>query len=147
VKASFRIVTIVILAGWILIPPSPRPLHSQERPPDNATAAQIEDGLEKARAGKLLDAIEQFQKVQDTAGDELVPVDRAHHAPARLVIQGLLAKLGTDGVKLYRNRVDGQAVRRFEDAKKSRDDVALERLLTDMFAATATEDAILELAC
>ena len=145
-KASFRIVTIVILAGWILIPPSPRPLHSQERPPDNATAAQIEDGLEKARAGKLLDAIEQFQKVQDTAGDELVPVDRAHHAPARLVIQGLLAKLGTDGVILYRNRVDGQAVRRFEDAKKSRDDVALERLLTDMFAATATEDAILELA-
>src|SRR5439155_508706 len=63
-----------------------------ERPAENATAARIADGVEKAQAGKLLDAVEQFQRVLDTAGDELVPVDRSQYTPARWVIHGLIAR-------------------------------------------------------
>ncbi|MBO0697241.1 MAG: PQQ-binding-like beta-propeller repeat protein, partial [Zavarzinella sp.] len=120
--------------------------RAQERPPDNATAARIADGVEKARAGKLLDAVEQFQRVLDTAGDELVPVDGRHHAPARWVVFGHLSRLPPEGLKLYRQRVDPQAAKRLEEAKKSRDDAALSRLLADMFPSRPVEDAILELA-
>lgn len=120
--------------------------RAQERPPDNATAARIADGVEKARAGKLLDAVEQFQRVLDTAGDELVPVDGRHHAPARWVVFGHLSRLPPEGLKLYRQRVDPQAAKRLEEAKKSRDDAALTRLLADMFPSRPVENAILELA-
>lgn len=141
-----RFAFLCIIGAWAFFAPGSQKSISQERPPDNATAAQIEDGLEKVRGGKWLDAIEQFQKVIDTAGDELVPVDRNHHAPARLVVQGHIAKMGAEGVTLYRRRVDGQAATRLLEAKKSRDDTALQRLVADMFAAKPTEGAILELA-
>jgi outer membrane protein assembly factor BamB len=120
--------------------------RAQDRPADNATAARIADGDEKVRAGKLLDAIEQFQRVLDTAGDELVPVDQSWYTPARWVVHGHLARLPADGVKLYRQRVDGQAAKRLIEAKNARDDAGLNRLLADMFCARASEEAILELA-
>lgn len=118
----------------------------QDRPADNATAARIADGVEKVREGKLLDAVEQFQRVLDTAGDDLVPVGKSQQVPARWVVHGHLARLPAEGVKLYRQRVDGQAARRLEEARKARDDAGLRRLLADMFAARSCEEAILELA-
>jgi outer membrane protein assembly factor BamB len=137
-RALFLVLSVAFAASTFV--------HAQDRPAENATAARIADGVEKARAGKLLDAVEQFQRVLDTAGDELVPVDRYHHALARWVVHGNLAKLPAEGIKLYRQRVDGQAAKRLEEAKKRRDDDDLIRLLADMFAAKACEEAILELA-
>jgi outer membrane protein assembly factor BamB len=119
---------------------------AQDRPPDNATAARIAIGVEKAGEGKLLDAVEQFQRVLDTSGDELVPVDGRHHVPARWVVHGHLARLPAEGVKLYRQRVDGQAAKRLEETRKVPGEDALHRLLADMFPSTASEEAILELA-
>src|SRR5262249_54620367 len=120
--------------------------QAPDRPPDNATAARIADGVEKVQAGKLLDAVEQFQRVLDTAGDELVPVDRHQLTTARWVVHGHLARLPVEGIKLYRQRVDGQAAKRLVEARKNRDDDGLQRLLADMFVARATEQAIVELA-
>jgi outer membrane protein assembly factor BamB len=138
-----RALLALAIALLVALPCAAQP---PERPADNATAARIADGVEKAQAGKLLDAIEQFQRVLDTAGDELVPVDRSQYTPARWVVHGLIARLPPDGVKLYRQRVDGQAAKRLEEAKAARDDAGLNRLLADMFAARASEEAILELA-
>lgn len=141
-----RAVCPLLLLAVALLCALPARAQPPARPADNATAARIADGVEKAQAGKLLDAIEQFQRVLDTAGDELVPVDRSQYTPARWVVHGLIARLPADGLKLYRARVDGQAARRLDEAKKARDDAGLNRLLADMFAAQATEEAILELA-
>jgi outer membrane protein assembly factor BamB len=141
-----RRVVVAALGVFLTASPWPRDTWSQDRPAENATAARIADGVEKARDGKLLDAVEQFQRVLDTAGDELVPVDRHHHAPARWVVHGHLSRLPPEGVRLYRQRVDGQAAKRLEEAKKSRDDTDLQRLLADMFPSRAAEEAILELA-
>src|SRR5215207_7403120 len=142
-RGHVRILVAVLLTGGTALPGHAQP---PVRPADNATAARIADGVEKAQAGKLLDAIEQFQRVLDTAGDELVPVDRSQYTPARWVIHGLIARLPAEGVKLYRQRVDGQAARRIDEARKARDDAGLNRLLADMFSARASEEAILELA-
>ncbi len=120
--------------------------HCQDRPADNPTAAQIADALDKVRSGKLLDAVEKLQRVLDTSGEELVPVNDRHLVPARWVVHGHLARLPVEGVNLYRQRVDGQAAKRLDEAKKQRDDSGLERLLADMFAASPCEEAILELA-
>ena len=106
----------VALAVAVLVP-LPGGAQPPDRPADNATAARIADGVEKAQAGKLLDAIEQFQRVLDTAGDELVPVDRSQYTPARWVVHGLIARLPPEGVKLYRQRVDGQAAKRLDEAR------------------------------
>jgi outer membrane protein assembly factor BamB len=141
------------LALWLTLTPSQsgtlirsNAASAQERPADNAVASQINDGVEKARDGKLLDAIEQFQRVIDTSGNELVPAGNYQQLPARWVVHGHLSRLPAAGLKLYRQRVDGQGMKRLEEAKKSRDDLLLERLLGDMFAATANEETILELA-
>lgn len=130
---------------WLCVPIG---THAQPagRPADNATAARIADGVEQARAGKLLDAVEQFQRVLDTAGDELVPATRSQYTPARWVVHGEIARLPAAGVKLYRQRVDGQAAKRLAEAVKAKDEAALHRLLADMFSARATEQAIIELA-
>jgi PQQ-like domain len=139
--------TVVVLLGlWLATSPCHLVTLSQERPADNAVASQINEGVEKARDGKLLDAVEQFQRVLDTSGDELVPVDQFQYAPARWVIHGHFSRLPADGLRLYRQRVDGQAAKRLEEAKKSRHDADLQRLLADMFVASASEEAILELA-
>ena len=137
---------IAILAGVWLALSIEIAFGQDERPADNPTAAIIVEAAAKVQDGKLLDAVEQFQRIIDTAGDELVPVDRHHQAPARWVIQGHLARLPAEGLKLYRQRVDGQAAKRLDEARKSRDEAGLQRLLADMFAAKASEDAIVELA-
>src|SRR5262249_18270705 len=137
---------VAAIGVWVVVSPCGRDVRGQDRPAENANAARIADGVEKARDGKLLDAVEQFQRVLDTAGDELVPVDRHHHAPARWVVHSHISRLPPAGVRLYRQRVDGQATKRLEDAKKSRDDADLQRLLADMFPSRAAEEAILELA-
>jgi hypothetical protein len=141
-----RSILTVLIGVGLALAPGPGLTRSQDRPLDNATAARIADGVEKAREGKLLDAVEQFQRVMDTAGDELVPVDGRHHALARWVIHKHLAQLPPKGVELYRQRVDGQAAKRLEEAKKDRDDSGLHRLLRDMFASRPSEEAIIELA-
>jgi outer membrane protein assembly factor BamB len=124
----------------------PASCDAQDRPGENAAAARIAEGVEKVRAGQLLDAVEQFQRVLDTAGDDLVLLDRHQYVPARWVVHGHLSRLPAEGVKLYRQRIDGQAAKRLEEAKKSRSDAGLNRLLADMFVSRAAEDAILELA-
>lgn len=137
---------IAILASVWLASTFPIAIAQDERPADNPTAALIADAAAKVQDGKHLDAVEQFQRIIDTAGDELVPVDRYQQAPARWVIQGHLSRLPGAGLKLYRQRVDGQAAKRLEEAKKSREDAGLQRMLADMFAAKASEEAIVELA-
>jgi outer membrane protein assembly factor BamB len=141
-----RLLIRSLVVAVVLGPPLPLRAQPPDRPAENATAARIADGVEKAQAGKLLDAVEQFQRVLDTAGDELVPVDRSWYTPARWVVHAQIARLPADGLRLYRQRVDGQSAKRLDEAKKSRDDAGLNRLLADMFAAKASEDAILELA-
>ena len=119
---------------------------AQDRPAENATAARISDGLEKAQAGKLLDALEQFQRVLDTAGDDLVPVGKYHQMPARWVVHGHIARLPAEGLRIYRQRIEGQAAKRLAEAKKTNDQSAFNRLLADMLCSRASEDAILALA-
>ena len=134
--------------GLLCLFTGPGPTFSQpkDRPADNPTVALIADAAEKATAKKWLDAIEQFQRVLDTAGDELVPVDGRQHMPARWIIHGHLARLPAEAIELYRQRVDGQAAKRLTEATAERGDAGLLRILADMFNSRASEAALLELA-
>src|SRR6476659_5554999 len=103
------------LTIWLTLSPCqlvtvspPSLVIGQERPADNPVASQINDGVDKARDGKLLDAIEQFQRVIDTSGNELVPAGNYQQLPARWVVHGHLSRLPAAGLKLYRQRVDAQ---------------------------------------
>ena len=135
-----------LLLLCLLAAPRDGATQPRERPGDNPTANQLAEALDKIDAGKWLEAIEQLQRVMDTAGDELAPADQRRQLPARWVAQGHLSRLPPAALKLYRQRVDGQASRRVADAKKSPGDAALRKILAEMYNATASEEAILELA-
>ncbi len=137
-----------LLMGVLALLLIPRDSASQpkERPADHPTATQLTEGAEKAAAGKWLDAIEQFQRVMDTAGDELTPVGPRRQLPARWVAQDHISRLPPAGLKLYRQRVDGQAATRVAEAKKAPTTAELHKVLAEMFNSAAAEEAILELA-
>lgn len=108
----------------------------------------VRDARRFVQAKRWLDAIEEYQRILDEAGDELVPVsdDRRHWQPARWLVHADLAKLPPEGLALYRQRVDGPAQKRLEQARAARDSGQLERLIADSFAARPSEQAMLLLA-
>ena len=131
-----------------------------------ATELSIEEASAKACTGRILDALEQYQRILDTAPDELVPVilpraglyglshlagagvliqpvDRSHWLPARWVCHLHLSRLPWSARKLYRERIDGQAAKRLEHAKTRSDDGGLETLLADFYVSAAAEEALL----
>ena len=96
-----------LLLLCLLAAPRDGATQPRERPGDNPTANQLAEALDKIDAGKWLEAIEQLQRVMDTAGDELAPADQRRQLPARWVAQGHLSRLPPAALKLYRQRVDG----------------------------------------
>lgn len=132
-----------LLLGIVLLP---KALCTQEHPPENPTTALLAEAAQKIDAKKWLDGIEQYQKVLDTAGNELVAVDRAHFTQARWVVHQRLAQLPTEALALYRQRIEAQAAKRVNDAKNDPTDEALKKVLAEMYCCVACEDAIVELA-
>jgi outer membrane protein assembly factor BamB len=134
-----------------------------------ATELSIDEASQKAASGAWLDALQQYQRILDTAPNDLVPVTpsrsalagfaalagptcwmtsapRTHWRPARWVCHLHLSQLAPAGLTLYRERVDGQALKRFQQAKLAIDDRPLEDFLADFFCSTSSEDAVLLLA-
>ena len=108
----------------------------------------VRDARRFVQEARWLDAIEEYQRILDEAGDELIPVsdDRRHWQPARWLVHADLAKLPPAGLALYRQRVDTPAQKRLEQARASRDTGQLERLIADCFVARPTEQALILLA-
>ncbi len=76
----------------------------------------------------------------------MLPAPRNHWMPARWVCHLHLSQMPVAARKIYRERVDAQALKRFQQAKVSADDGQLKGLLADFFCSTASKDAILLLA-
>ena len=120
----------------------------------------------KAGLGHWSDAIEQYQRILETSGDELIPVP-APVAPLSQIVGGTAytipwtspnsvaarwichEQIGTfppAALKLYRDRTDAVAAKRLGTARTRADDRPLQSILQDWFNSRPAEEAILLLA-
>ena len=136
-RSRLLVLLLLSLAAGPLVAQPPK-----VRVDNNPIAANIEEGLKHVANQKWVDAIEQFQRVIDTSGDELVPLDAHQWLQARWIVHREIGKLPKEPRELYRKRVDAPAQKRLETAKKNRDFDLLRSILKDWFCSRPTEEAI-----
>ncbi len=153
----WMIVALLALLGW-----QPGEVRAQQ----SATADSLREASFKAGMGRWAEAIDQCQRIIEVAGDDLVPIpvpvmplaqltggaaftvpwQSARSVPARWIAHEEIGRFPPAALKLYRERVDAAAARRFADVRGRADDRPLEQFLADWFNSRSGEDAILLLA-
>jgi outer membrane protein assembly factor BamB len=92
--------------------------------------------------GRWNEAIDEYGRIVDETGDDLVPVDAYLSMAARRLCQVRMAALPADALKLYRARVDSQAKQWLDAGIASRDVSILSRLVREAFASSHTDRAL-----
>jgi outer membrane protein assembly factor BamB len=87
-------------------------------------------------------AVEELLRILDEAGDDLVPLDAQHSLRARWLCHARLAALPAAGLRLYRERVDGQAHKWWEQASSERAVPLLRRLVEEAFCSRDGDRAL-----
>lgn len=85
------------------------------------------------------EAIDEYSQIQDESGDDLVPLDSWHSISARRLCQQQLAALPPEALRLYRDRVESQAKKWFEQGKAEREPRLLRRLVDEAFCSRYTD--------
>ncbi len=104
--------------------------------------------LRLAEARKHLDeykwseAIEELQTILNSAGNELVAIAPNHSVRTSRLCQIHLASLPAEALRLYRQRNENQAQKRFQKAQSEGDIFQLRKLVEDAFCTRAAEKAI-----
>ncbi|MEZ6139131.1 MAG: PQQ-binding-like beta-propeller repeat protein [Zavarzinella sp.] len=119
---------------------------AQDRILDNPVLAQLESARQLAAAAKWTESLSAFQKILDTAPNELVPADQRHHLQARWEVHRYISLFPTETLAVYRNRLDGQVQNLLKTALTEKNDASLQDIVGRFFCATPTEQAIKELA-
>src|SRR5262245_29865319 len=91
---------------------------------------------------KWADAVDEYQRILHEAGDDLVPLNNRHSLQARYLCHLRLAALPPAALRLYRNRVDGQARKWLEEGQAGRDTKLLRRIVEEAFCSRATDAAL-----
>jgi outer membrane protein assembly factor BamB/tetratricopeptide (TPR) repeat protein len=106
------------------------------------TTRRVAAADELAAHEKWAEAIDEYNRVLAEAGDELVSLDPRHALQARRICHLRLAALPAAALQIYRNRIDSQAKRLFEQGTASRDPVLLRRLVDETFCSRYTDRAL-----
>jgi outer membrane protein assembly factor BamB len=88
------------------------------------------------------EAVDEYLHILEEAGDDLVPLDSAHYVCARRLCHQRLAALPADALRMYRDRVESQAKKWFEQGKMERDPHMLLRLVDEAFCSRYTDQAL-----
>ena len=101
--------------------PGRLPLPGESRATANRLAATDKLVTEK----QWSEAIDEYLHILEEAGDELIPLDSAQYLCARRLCHQRLAALPPDALRLYRDRVESQAKKWFEQGKDEREPLLL----------------------
>jgi outer membrane protein assembly factor BamB len=107
-----------------------------------SVAQRIESARKLARDGQLAEAVDEYQRLIEEAGDKMAPLSQQHFVQARWLCQLDLAALPPEGLRLYRNRVDGRAKSWFEQGAADRDAALLRRLVDEAFCSRYGDRAL-----
>src|SRR5437868_3241997 len=91
-------------------------------PGESPSAAQrLESARKLARDRQYAEAVDEYQRLLEEAGDKLAPLSEQQFVQVRWLCHLDLAALPPEALRLYRNRVDAQARRWFEQGSAARD--------------------------
>ena len=125
-------------------------------------SSAIQEANLKAAQGRYVDALDQYQRIIESSGHELTPVEApyrllasltgglamsvpwpsAHFRAARSICHERIASLPAAALKIYRDRVDPAAAKSLEEAQSRYSDVKLEYLVAEWFNSRPAEEAI-----
>jgi outer membrane protein assembly factor BamB len=106
------------------------------------TAWQFNDAEHLVDQGKWNEALDVYQRILKEAGDDLVPLGARHRLHARRLCHLQIAALPAEALKVYRNRVDGQAKLWLDEGIANQDAATLRRLVNESFCSRHTESAL-----
>src|SRR5438094_7343152 len=136
---------LLAVAAGLLSAPAPAqimpgrlPLPGESRATANRLAATDKLVTEK----QWSEAIDEYLHILEEAGDELIPLDSAQYLCARRLCHQRLAALPPDALRLYRDRVESQAKKWFEQGKNEREPRLLQRLVDEAFCSRYTDQAL-----
>jgi outer membrane protein assembly factor BamB/tetratricopeptide (TPR) repeat protein len=107
-----------------------------------SAAQRLESARKLVRAGQLAEAVDEYQRLLEEAGDKLAPLDDRAFVQVRWLCHLDLAALPPEGLRLYRNRVDAQARRWFEQGAATRDVPLLRRVVDEAFCSRYGDPAL-----
>jgi outer membrane protein assembly factor BamB len=134
VAVALLVVGVVASAGRADDPAERSPLPGEVR----NTAKRIAEADRKPAD----EAADEYQRILDEAGDDLVPIDERRSLQARWLCQRRLAALPPAARQRYRQRVEAQARRWLQEGLARRDPALLERVVEEAFCSRAAEEAL-----
>jgi outer membrane protein assembly factor BamB len=106
------------------------------------TARRLAAADELAAHEQWAEAVDEYNRILSDAGDDLVALDPRHALQARRVCHLRLSALPPAALQLYRNLVDSQAKKLFEQGAAACDPVLLRRLVDEAFCSRYTDRAL-----
>jgi outer membrane protein assembly factor BamB/tetratricopeptide (TPR) repeat protein len=116
-----------------------RPVVPGEVP---ATARRFEAARKLAGERKWDAAADEFRKIIEEAGDDLVPLGPYQLIQARWLCHKQVASAPKETLRRYQDRVEAQTNAWLEEGLRERDGRLLQRILTDAFCSRAAERAL-----
>jgi outer membrane protein assembly factor BamB len=111
-------------------------------PGESAATGRRLDAADKLAADKDYAAAEEYARLLEQAGDDLVAVSEHVSLPVRRLCHLRLAALPPEALRPYRTRVDAQARKWLEQGAADRDVWPLQRIVDEAFCSRATDAAL-----
>ncbi|MBY0526093.1 MAG: PQQ-binding-like beta-propeller repeat protein [Gemmataceae bacterium] len=144
---SIAVLVLWLVAGREAVWPEP---STEPLPPAKllgeaaSTGRRLTEAASRVQKKQWADAIEEYQRILDECGDDLVALDPQkpnHCVQARRLCHIAIAGM-PEAHKLYRARVDEQAKKWLEAGIKERDAAMLRRLVDQAFCSRHTDRAL-----
>lgn len=110
---------------------------------DSAAAKMLGAARDFLAARQYGDAVELLRQIAEQHGERVVAIESARYVNVQTYVDILVSNLPPEGLKLYRDRVDPQARRWFESARRARDEAGLERVVRKALLSSYGDDALL----
>src|SRR5262249_41715644 len=89
------------------------------------------------------DAVDLLRQISEQHGERVVAIETDRYVNVQTYVDILLSSMPPEGLKLYRERVDPQARRWFDTAKRARDAAGLERGTRRGLMSSSGDDAVM----
>ena len=134
------VLPLVLTAGML---PGAEPVSRAPIPGESPGTGRRLEAADKLAAGKqYVAAAEEYERILEEAGDDLVAVGERLSVPARRLCHLRLAALPAEVLRPYRGRVDPQAKKWLEQGRADHDRRPLERVVDEAFCSRPAEAAL-----
>jgi outer membrane protein assembly factor BamB len=137
------LLTIIGILYLPLLAAADEPPGRVSLPGESAAGARRLAAIDQLAAdGRWAEAVEEYRRLGDEAGQELVPVHAGLSLQARKLCHLRLSALPADALRLYRTKVDARAKRWLEQAEAEHDPRWLRKIVEEAFGSRSGDRAL-----